>query len=264
MRLGWQKDEAETKIEGALDLRGARTTVYIDSMESWPHISVPGGEKVPCDIYLSGFNYEYFGGKSPLKAKLREEWLLRQPNKEADLEPQPFEQLIKVLRAMGHSEEAISVAIFRESKRKPGDILPWPKIRGPIIVRKIYGWVLGYGYKWQRLFYIAVALWLVSGLIYAYNQDKIVLNNFNLTELQRRECLTYQGSADCPQFSPFKFSADAMLPLISLDERKVWKFKEPQGGGYNFLWLLYYCEIIFGWIFGISLGIILSKKVSRE
>ncbi len=265
LRLGWQKDEAETKIEGALDLRGARATVFIDLWSLWPQISLPGcAKQSPCDIYLSGFNYEYFGGNSPLRARTRQEWLLRQPKKDANLEPQPFEQLIKVLRAMGYSEEATRIAIFRESKRKPGDILPWPRIKEPIIVRKIYGWIFGYGYKWQRLFYIAVVLWLASGIIYAYNQDRVMLNSFHLTELQRKECPTFRTSLDCPQFSPLKFSADAMLPLISLEERKLWKFKEPQDGGYNFLKILCYCEIIFGWFFGISLGVILSKKVSRE
>ena len=227
------------------------------------------GREIPCYIYLSGFDYKYFGGNSSLEVCTRKKWILRQPEKGAKLRPQPFEQLINVLKEMGHYEKAIRISIFRESKRKPGDIIPLNLVPLPnalnIVIKYIYGMVFGFGYKWQRLFYAAVALWLICGAVYSYHSasGNIVLNTFYLSAPQREACTTPTPiSKDCPQFSPLIFSANAMLPLVASEERRLWKFTAPEW--YSLLHILYRFQTIFGWVFGISLGVILSKKVSRD
>jgi hypothetical protein len=275
LRLGAQKDEAGTaiitKIEGGLDLRGAKVSVFVDSEESWPEAKILDfeGREIPCYIYLSGFDYEYFGGNSSLEVRTRKRWLLRQPKYEAELPPQPFEQLIKVLKGMGHYEKAIRIAIFRESDKKPGDVLPlrFISLPNPLnkAIRNAYGVMFGFGYKWQRIFYAAVVLWLSCGAVYNYYYSKgnIELNTFYLTSDQRNECKAPpQKDRNCPQFSPLIFSANAMLPLVASEERRLWKFTNPEW--YNLLNILYRFQTIFGWVFGISLGVILSKKVSRD
>ena len=128
LRLGETQYEPKTRIEGSLDLRAARVSVFIDSEKAWPPAAIartsvptegneshPGrpGEALPCHIHLAGFSYKYFGGRSPLDANVRCRWLLRQSYGDS-LEPQPFEQLIKVFQAMGYVENATRIAIFKE------------------------------------------------------------------------------------------------------------------------------------------------------
>jgi hypothetical protein len=269
LRLGAQKDESGTaiitKIEGGLDLRGAKVSVFVDSEESWPKAKIldTEGKEIPCYIYLSGFDYEYFGGNSSLEVRTRKRWLLRQPKYVAELPPQPFEQLIKVLKGMGHYEKAIRIAIFRERDKKPGDVLPLNPLTKPI--RYTYGLMFGFGYKWQRIFYAAVVLWLSAGAVYKYyhSNGNIELNTFYLTYEQQQKCGTFpQNYKECPQFSSLIFSANAMLPLVASEERRLWKFTNPEW--YSLLNILYRFQTVFGWVFGISLGVILSKKVSRD
>ena len=67
-------------------------------------------------IHLDGFTYERFGGIAPIDAKARKKWLKCQPaaHMSDDFKPQPFEQVIKVLKNMGHPEEARLLAIERQ------------------------------------------------------------------------------------------------------------------------------------------------------
>ena len=77
-----------------------------------------------------------------------------------------------------------------------------------------------------------------------------------------------------------------MLPLISFGERIRWSFVKPQTRpeikcdipisvlGYKVRTLpaewfilfehLHTIEMVFGWLFGISLGIVLAQKIARE
>lgn len=119
-----------------------------------------------------------------------------------------------------------------------------------------------------------------------YNTGYITLNNLSISESVTKHC-TAQGESHegCPQFNPYKFSADAMLPLVGMGERKQWVFRNPSVNSSNIgaipiqvfgktihtiksvsvelIEFLYNLEAVVGWLFGISFGIILSQKINR-
>ncbi|WKW49490.1 hypothetical protein [Rhodomicrobium lacus] len=99
------------KFDGSLDLKSAHVGVLVDCKDSWPIQPKKGFFFRPIDrkprnaIHLDGFTFDRFGGNAPRGAAKRLKWLKHQPKTHmgSDFRPQPFEQLIKVLRDMGAS-----------------------------------------------------------------------------------------------------------------------------------------------------------------
>ncbi len=367
LRLGENAHSFHPVIWGGLDLRGAKVSDLIDAEKSWPRQTVsaecfPTADEIDkaykkprfiqqlyrqlrsfripsfsgkhpekelsCYIYMDGFTYGHFGGGSPLDARLRRNWLLRQPkdNIYRNLKPQPFEQLIKVLRAMGHSQNATRIAVTRESLTGIETILSIPVLANVEAINYIYsriwrylwwrpviGWMFGYGYLWNRALYVAIVYWLICGAFYdGLNEAKYIsLNPTSMTTEMFAICTkNYDGNdktehkdqrytdsvqRGCPEFNALKFSAEAMLPLIGLGERRYWVFNAPHDkrrvpirlrnfellkvipediSNFKILTfesistsrvdLFYSIERIFGWLLGISLTIVLSQKINRE
>ena len=90
-------------IEGSLNLQGARAARFVDDPNSSP-IEGTG------HIRLDGFTYERLFEGTSTDASLRMEWLSRQSDSHLrhNLRTQPFEQLARVLRDMGHDAEAVA------------------------------------------------------------------------------------------------------------------------------------------------------------
>lgn len=89
-----------------MNLIGAKVRQFIDFNRGWP---------APGKIALDGFRYKGFGFTEGAMAD-RAAWLLRQPDEHLgiDFRPQPFEQLAKVLRKTGHTEDAKRVAMLKQ------------------------------------------------------------------------------------------------------------------------------------------------------
>ena len=91
-------------LEGSLDLQGAHAQELIDSRELWQVKEVVTDQgALPCYLHLDGFTYDRFAGVAKTDWLTRKAWLERQrPSHLAEeFRPQPFEQLVKVLRGMG-------------------------------------------------------------------------------------------------------------------------------------------------------------------
>jgi len=103
-------------------LRGTTVNAIVDDMASW---------KVAHELLLDGFQYSRFidahmmdepGIWTPevslTDATSRIAWLDRQRKEDIqiDFKPQPWEQLVKVLREMGHQEGAKKVAIAKQER----------------------------------------------------------------------------------------------------------------------------------------------------
>ncbi|MGO9486237.1 MAG: hypothetical protein ACLPX9_16915 [Rhodomicrobium sp.] len=321
LQLGKTNSIERPVILGSLDLRGAKVSVLIDDKDSWPPERVQSdyypesyssisyrklcssSNSCLCSyIYLDGFSYEFFGGKSPLKATERKVWLFRQPKDDTgcNFKSQPFEQLVEVLRKMGHSKTARSICVLREDSQKEQLLLLKPI--------KVLWKLIGYGYQWHHMLYFAIFYWIVCGIFYSvlYDAGFIRLRGESMDRIAFTQCSEaesilfgrkkagdedasknigyYQGIMrnDCPQFHSAKFSADAMLPIIGIGERRYWRFKAPDemetikiriynlfnvASPWSFtdlLDLFYTLQVLFGWLFGISLGVVLSQKVNRE
>lgn len=94
-----------------------------------------------------------------------------------DFRPQPWKQLQKVLRDMGHNEDARQVAIAFEHRLRKADLIGVAPPQWDSLRKKLYRhlsrffhwcfWILtGYGYRPMRLMVWMLAVWLCSAAFY--------------------------------------------------------------------------------------------------
>lgn len=163
----WLLNELVSKV--CVNASHAEVALLVDSADAW----APGSR-------LDGFRYAAFAGKASTSGKERVAWLFRQPNdhlSDAEFRPQPWRQLQRVLREMGHLEDAKQVGIaFEDHLRKIGRMGLWPNdpcdlVRGfkGMVTRTahcIFGKLAGYGYRPINLVMWMLAVWLLCGGIY--------------------------------------------------------------------------------------------------
>lgn len=161
-------------------LSAASAGLFCDDASAW-------GE----GLVLNNFTYGSITGGSPTTARERIAWLDKQlpadsglAGSSSDFRPQPWRQLQKVLREMGHAEDARQVAIaFEHRMRRAGVIgqsqdtlrpwLLWTNRPRRWLYRKVacffhwWFWVLtGYGYRPMRLMIWMLAVWLGCAAFY--------------------------------------------------------------------------------------------------
>ncbi len=93
------------KVMGHVGLNGASCAELIDDLRDWPD--------QPGSLSLSGFTYGSIGGSCVVEAELRLDWLARDDVLNG-FRPQPYQQLAKVLREMGHANDARKVMVKKE------------------------------------------------------------------------------------------------------------------------------------------------------
>jgi hypothetical protein len=160
-------------VQGIISLDSATVDRLNDDFMSWSRTI----------LFLDGFVYNRLV-VAPTDAESRLKWLDKQllshiglANDGKYFKPQPWQQLQKVLREMGHIEDARQVAIaFEERLRKanligqtPGN---WCKPKA-WLYRKIsrrfhwlFGWLIGYGYRPLDLLFKMFIVWLACGAFY--------------------------------------------------------------------------------------------------
>jgi hypothetical protein len=168
---------------GAVTLTAARVGDLADD-GAWP----TGAN----ELDLEGFVYDrIIGNAAPKSAEGRRDWLEAGSLWEGKFRPQPYTQLARVLREMGHDGEARTVACWREKKlldQRQREILGaprsgtdvayggiWRGIRAWLIgvgrrarARLIWVWsfvlrsVAGYGFKPWRAGIALVVLWAIA------------------------------------------------------------------------------------------------------
>ena len=255
-----------SSANGIVSLASAQISSLVDDDQSWFKV----------ELILDGFIYDRLTGEAPMNAKSRLAWLAKQSdlhlgrgNNGSDFKPQPWRQLQKVLHDMGHVEDARQVAIAFEDRLRAANLIgqtskKWSKSRAWTYQKicrgfhRLFGWLIGYGYRPLRLFFKMVVVWLACGLfywevaLYANNgngvfapSNPLVFQNsdydvckadkdaskFELHELDCRLPST-QGAGNwylCEKlreeytgFSPFLYSLDLILPLVDLQQEHDW------------------------------------------
>jgi hypothetical protein len=234
-------------------------------------------------IDLDGFVYEHLDMTkqdftSPAK------WLEKMP-KEKDFKPQPYKQLAKVLRDMGHHRDADDIMIEYNEQLTKKDFSPF---------KWIYGITAGYGYKPMNIFITMFGIWLICGLFY-WNASKVavfapnnplVFQNKNCYECNVEEngtawsdILSYEKynttnnwvlneklEGEYTTFNPFWYSLDVILPIVDLQVEKDWgQYVSMNDWTLNDFtrWLMWF-EIIVGWMYSLILVAILSGLAKNE
>ncbi len=209
---------------GMLDLERAHAGVFHDDGSAW----LENGKCGP--IVLDGFTYDRIAGipagggrrrieEAAWRRRLR--WLRRQPEEHltSDFRPQPWTQLIKVLRDMGYDYDARRIAIEREKTLAKSPLTRWH--------RRLWYWFIGrtvgYGYRPELALAWSLAFWLVGVLVFAgaaeYGfiapRDGQVL----VEVLEGNEPFVPDSY---PRFNAFIYAADAYLPIIELGQDEAW------------------------------------------
>lgn len=110
------------------------------------------------NFVLDGLQYNHFKAEN-IKSKSLINWLRKMPK----FKPQPYKQLAKVLRNMGHHNESDDIMI------KYNDIMT-DKSENRLIrkLKQIYGVTAGYGYKPIRVLGTMFTIWFFCSLFYLY------------------------------------------------------------------------------------------------
>lgn len=174
------------KFVGLVNLTAAHAGSLVDDGACWPNES----------LILDGFHYDRISASST-DAAMRIGWLEKQwpAHLGADFRPQPWEQLIKVLREMGHPTEAAEVAMAKQrALRKAGKIgqrRPDPRYAGlhlrldriwvagaNLFARGwhwIYGRLAGYGHRPAGILMWMAVICSLSGWYFSVAADKGIM-----------------------------------------------------------------------------------------
>jgi hypothetical protein len=245
---------------GGILLASLQVAVLCDDSASW--------KRAEGQYVLDGFTYARLTGDAPTRAQERIAWIEDQysPHVAEDFKPQPWEQAIAVLRAMGNPNEARLVAIAKQQRlRRTGNI---PK--GVRSLHWFYGMLVGYGYRPMRLLVAIATVWLGCAAAYwaAANPARFGSETYFLapppTEPGRAP-----PQADYANFVPLIYSADVLLPVVDLGYKKEWQPVVLDRAGKPLIWgrllrFLYWFEIAFGWVAGLLLVGVLGNLIKKD
>jgi hypothetical protein len=262
-------------VNGVLDLTAAAIGAIHDDEASWPQRG---------DLLLNRCRYGAFIG-GPVDAESRLDWLARQvPERwKEDFWPQPYEQLSAVLRDMGHDEDARTVLIAKERLQRrarrartknPALRIVLAAIDGILAVTVRYGRQPLYAFVWLMLFWVIGAV--VFNLAYRNGALKpnspIVLRSLEWTlcaleqtdsrympstgqvmpgratagQTQLSCFLSQPESASYPEFHPWMYSLDTLLPVTELGQGEFWRPDPSKPKGW-FPLHYYFFQSVIGW-----------------
>ncbi len=222
--------EFASPVEGTINLAHAEAGVLADDEAGWP---------APGNLVLDGFVYGAIAGKAPTAAAKRLDWLKRQPA--GDFRPQPYVQLAKILREMGHERDAREVSIARQEAWIGSGDLGW---RGRIWHRFL-GLTIGHGYKpWKVLWFFLGIVILGSAVFGLAEYAGLMVPAKERVYLDARYP---ELPPEYPRFQPHLYSLDVFLPIVDLHQESFWLPKAGTGWGWAvmaYLWL----HILLGWV----------------
>lgn len=262
-------------VEGTLDLTATTIGAIDDEQACWPKQG---------DLRLNRCQYGAIIG-GPIDAKSRLDWLARQVPERGRQEfwPQPYEHLATVLRQMGHDEEARAVLITKERLQRRARRLRMknPLLKGALAIGDaILAVTVRYGRQpllalvWLLLFWaIGVAVFHQAEQNSALKPNSpVVLRSpeWTMCALERTEsrympssgqvmagrALAGQSQLSCflqqpeassyPEFSPWMYSLDVMLPVMEIGQKQFWRPDSVKPTGMFTLRYYYFLSVI-GW-----------------
>ena len=219
---------AGARLDGITDLTSASIGEIWDARECWPQKGY---------LLLNNCQYRAISG-GPVDAASRLEWLGRQDPARwgADFWPQPYQQLAKVLREMGHEDEAKTVLVAKEHARRAAEL------RRVAWWRKPFHWLwtqllrmVGYGYRPARALVPALG---------------IVALGWGVVEWGDRAGILVPVAAGAPaaRLVPLAYSFEAFVPIVKLGQVEAYRpATTPEGNCLQvYLWL----HGLAGWLIG--------------
>jgi hypothetical protein len=250
-------------IKGSVNLGGATVRVLIDDglvtlgedIEGkrglWRNVTAQDGSVRRCILNLNQFTYERMAGDDACDSQLRAAWLERQAPEDlgAEFKPQPYEQLVTVMRAMGYDDAADEIARSKRVRerqaartRNAGQAKgSWTAFWDALLVAKLGGvatavwgllvnflefvflqWFIGYGYRMSRA---VIFLFILTGgfaLFYngAFQQGAIVPLDKDVRDAASQPAALLET---VPPSNKFSFK------LVAAPECKIWSVTKCPG-----------------------------------
>ncbi|MBB1242869.1 oxidoreductase [Streptomyces durbertensis] len=180
----------ERVTEGRVVLAGATVGNLVDRADSWPRHE---------GLWMAGFSYEHLIpiGSFPLAERLR--WVATAT---PEYSAEPYEQLATVLRNGGEDNEARTVLLAKQRRRR--ETLP--------LAGKLWGylqdWTVAYGYQPVRALLWMLLLWASGALFFRSNAPEP------------------RNDEESPHWDAGVYALDLLLPLIDLGHDTAWR---PEG-----------------------------------
>lgn len=268
------------RIEGTLSLTGAVLGAMVDDPASWPG---------PGDLAMNRCLYGAFLG-APAEAGLRLDWLARQDPARwgEDFWPQPYEHLAKVLREMGHDDDARVVLVEKErlARRARRDRIAFAPRRALQRVMDLgLGLTTGYGHRPLLALVWMAVLWALGAMLYTHLETVGALRPYSPVILRSPEwvlcaaprdetvfmvslaadrqglaapgqtqmaCYLSQPEAEAfPKFNAAMLSAEAIVPGLGVGQKDIWSPDTRTPIGYFGKWFAYFQTIA-----GLALGLL--------
>jgi hypothetical protein len=236
----------------SLDLTNAKVGPLLDEELSWPEEG---------RLRLDGFVYDRIA-EGPTKATARLRWLGLQPKEDRYL-PQPYEQLIAVLRQMGHEDQIAEVAIAKQKDlHERGGLGRWGKFWSRFLYRTIR-----YGYEPWRAFLWMAILVIVGTVVFSLARlpSVAVMAPSDKEAYQDEKTEKATLPPYYPQFNAFMYSLDVILPF-DLGQRSQWRLSENQSGA-----LLYWIfevyslfQVFAGWVLLIVVAAVPAGLIKKD
>ena len=259
-----------TVTKGKLSFANAHTSSLTDDESSWPS----GGR-----VSLNGLTYDTIIG-APLDAKTRLIWLDKGSNWGGEFTPQPYTQLAKVLRNLGHDSDARSILLQRDLLLGPPNrarlkMIPdgtwkvgfqslWFDITHPlrVIVDYMFRLIAGYGHRPFRSIPILLALIFITIIPahYAWVEGSFAPNSAIIQESQGwkehqlesnpAKSWSEKGAAgnDWETFNRYAYGLDVVIPIINFGQTEAWAPSTNRGWwGKQLYWMRWVLGAL-GWI----------------
>jgi len=223
-----------TLFNGIVDFSASHVGSLVDEHTCWPERG---------RLVLDGLRYERFSGIAPTTSEARINWLERQNpiHLSGEFRSQPWRQAIKVLREMGHYEEARKLALRFHAIRYNH------RIHRPIgwALHRLHGALFGFGLRPLYALFVHVGIALFFGAYYHFAATQGVFAPSNPLVFQNPIYARCSPDSDpsklpvdspkignwywCPDvpaeyttFQPYWYSLDVILPVIDLQQEKDW------------------------------------------
>ncbi|MDK3019146.1 translocation/assembly module TamB domain-containing protein [Pseudodonghicola flavimaris] len=264
----WRRVTVEA---GSVDLSAAHIGDLVDDPDCWPD----GGR-----LYLDGFTYDRISG-ALTDASTRLRWLAKGDSWGGIFFPQPYTQLAKVLREMGHDRDARKVLARREQKIQADirqrlhveldgsfrtrlrAIRAYALRPGLWVWDQLLRWVVGYGYYPFRSLLSLLGLWAVAVWLshMAWTSGDFAPNSGPVQMSDRWQALAVsvenpaalwssaaEAGRDWETFNRYAWAADLVIPIIDLGQTAAWAPSTERGNWGRRLWRYGFLLQMAGWI----------------
>ena len=254
---------------GALDLTNASVGLLVDDPDSWPKKG---------NLRLAGFTYDALGGNTNPNYYDRLDWLNRQylPHLKEDFRPQPFEQLVKVLRESGRSDVAKNIAIAKLNRQRDANFFRrnpklldyrYQQANTQSILQKV---IIQMHVDEEKkniagnlvINIIALSKWSLSVLFliiagYGYKPYRIIIWSsilvmfaaFVFSNHHINGYISNLNTANQSSFNGFAFALDTFVPVVNFREAESWVLVKSGDQLFQPVLIFYWVYIFIGWVF---------------